>query len=64
MTSAMLQYRAKNDIWNSVYAGAVSGAVLGRNSGPKAMVLGGAGFAIFSLCIDLYMRRDTKDEDA
>lgn len=36
-----MQYRAKNDIYNSIYAGFISGAVLGRNSGPRAMALGG-----------------------
>lgn len=30
------QYRAKNDIWNAVSAGFVSGGILARNSGPKA----------------------------
>ncbi|KAL8284279.1 hypothetical protein RQP46_005028 [Phenoliferia psychrophenolica] len=57
-------YRARNDIWNSVYAGAFSGAVLGRNSGIKAMVFGGAGFALFSAAIDTYIRWDSVDEDA
>ncbi|KAM0756104.1 Tim17-domain-containing protein [Meredithblackwellia eburnea MCA 4105] len=57
-------YRARNDLWNSVYAGAFSGAVLGRNSGMKAMVFGAAGFAAFSAAIDSYMRWDTPDEDA
>lgn len=36
-----MQYRAKNDIYNSIYAGLIAGGVLGRNSGPRAMVLGG-----------------------
>lgn len=57
-------YRAKNDIYNSIYAGAISGAVLGRASGLKAMILGGAGFAVFSAAIDTYIRWDTPDEDA
>ncbi|BGO93744.1 RHTO0S10e04434g1_1 [Rhodotorula toruloides] len=57
-------FRAKNDIYNSIYAGLISGAVLARNSGPRAMVLGGMGFAAFSAAIDSYMRRDTPDEDA
>ena len=38
---SFVQYRAKNDIYNSVYAGLISGAVLGRNSGTRAMILGG-----------------------
>lgn len=58
------QFRAKNDLYNSVYAGLISGAVLARKSGPRAMVLGGMGFAAFSAAIDTYMRRDTPDEDA
>ncbi|KAI5476249.1 mitochondrial import inner membrane translocase subunit TIM22 [Pseudohyphozyma bogoriensis] len=57
-------YRAKSDIWNSIYAGAISGSVLARNSGVKAMVFGGAGFAAFSAAIDLYMRWESPDEDA
>ncbi|GAA5897271.1 hypothetical protein JCM5296_000987 [Sporobolomyces johnsonii] len=57
-------FRAKNDIYNSVYAGLISGAVLARNSGPRAMVLGGMGFAAFSAAIDSYLRRETADEDA
>jgi import inner membrane translocase subunit TIM22 len=58
------QFRAKNDIYNSVYAGLISGAVLARNSGPRSMVLGGIGFAAFSAAIDTYMRREEVDEDA
>ncbi|KAK4057125.1 Mitochondrial import inner membrane translocase subunit tim22 [Microbotryomycetes sp. JL221] len=57
-------YRAKNDIRNSLYAGAISGAVLARNSGLRAMVLGGLGFAAFSGAIDTYIRWDSPDEDA
>lgn len=64
ITSRHAQYRAKNDIWNAVYGGLVSGAVLGRNSGIKAMIFGGLGFAAFSGAIDLYMRKDKPDEDA
>lgn len=56
LTFLVGQYRARNDIWNSVYAGAFSGAVLGRNSGLKAMLFGGAGFALFSAAIDTYIR--------
>ncbi|GAA6031632.1 hypothetical protein JCM8097_006558 [Rhodosporidiobolus ruineniae] len=56
-------FRAKNDIYNSIYAGLVSGAVLARNSGPRSMVLGGLGFAAFSAAIDSYMRRETPDDE-
>lgn len=58
------QFRAKNDTWNAVYAGFISGGVLARNSGPRAMLLGGAGFALFSTAIEKYMRWDSPDEDA
>ncbi|GAA5824942.1 hypothetical protein JCM5353_002943 [Sporobolomyces roseus] len=57
-------FRAKNDIWNSIWAGFISGGVLARNNGPKSMVLGGLGFAAFSAAIDSYLRRETPDEDA
>ncbi|PPQ87472.1 hypothetical protein CVT25_008208 [Psilocybe cyanescens] len=57
-------YRAKNDIYNSVSAGFVSGGILARNSGPKAVVGGGLAFAAFSAAIDLlFLRRETPDED-
>lgn len=61
---SLTKFRAKNDLYNSVYAGLISGAVLARKSGPRAMVLGGMGFAAFSAAIDTYMRRETVDEDA
>ena len=56
MTSAdrHAQYRARNDIYNSLIAGGFSGAVLARSSGLKAMLFGGAGFAAFSGAIDLW----------
>jgi import inner membrane translocase subunit TIM22 len=50
------QFRAKNDITNGVSAGFIAGAVLARNSGPTAMLGGGAAFAAFSFAIDSYMR--------
>lgn len=46
-----------------MYAGFFSGAVLGRASGPRAMMLGGGGFAIFSALIDTYIRWDSPDPD-
>lgn len=56
------QYRAKNDIYNSVSAGFVSGGILARNSGPKAVVGGGLAFAAFSAAIDmLFLRRETPE---
>ncbi|KAI0333022.1 mitochondrial import inner membrane translocase subunit TIM22 [Cubamyces sp. BRFM 1775] len=56
-------YRAKNDIVNPIAAGFVAGGILARNSGPKAVVGGGLAFAAFSAAIDLFLRRETADED-
>ncbi|QRV83971.1 mitochondrial import inner membrane translocase subunit TIM17 [Ceratobasidium sp. AG-Ba] len=56
-------FRAKNDITNAVSAGFLSGAVLARNSGPRAAAAGGLAFAAFSGAIDLFIRRETADED-
>ncbi|CAL1711387.1 unnamed protein product [Somion occarium] len=56
-------YRAKNDMVNPVAAGFVAGGVLARNGGPKAVVGGGLAFAAFSAVIDLFLRRETSDED-
>jgi mitochondrial import inner membrane translocase subunit TIM22 len=53
-----LQYRAKNDMTNSVAAGFVAGGILARNSGPKAAFGGGLAFAAFSAAIDLFLRRE------
>jgi len=49
-------FRAKNDLYNSAAAGGMAGAILARNAGPQAMLLGGGGFAAFSTAIDWYMR--------
>ncbi|ODN84575.1 mitochondrial import inner membrane translocase subunit TIM22 [Cryptococcus amylolentus CBS 6039] len=49
-------YRAKNDIYNGVSAGFLTGAILARNAGPGAMLGGGAAFAVFSGAIDLWLR--------
>ncbi|GAA5805736.1 Tim17/Tim22/Tim23/Pmp24 family-domain-containing protein [Helicostylum pulchrum] len=51
-------YRAKNDLYNSVAAGAFTGGLLAAKAGPQAMLLGAGGFAAFSLAIDWYMHRD------
>ncbi|TBU40173.1 Tim17-domain-containing protein [Dichomitus squalens] len=56
-------YRARNDMVNPVAAGFVAGGLLARNSGPKAVVGGGLAFAAFSAAIDLFLRRETADED-
>ncbi|KAJ3075402.1 Mitochondrial import inner membrane translocase subunit tim22 [Podochytrium sp. JEL0797] len=49
-------FRAKNDIYNGVSAGCITGAVLAAKSGPAAMATGCVGFAAFSAAIDAYMR--------
>ncbi|KAG0743109.1 hypothetical protein G6F57_003341 [Rhizopus arrhizus] len=51
-------YRAKNDLYNSVAAGAFTGGLLAAKAGPQAMALGAGGFAAFSAGIDWYMHRD------
>ncbi|EIW54436.1 mitochondrial import inner membrane translocase subunit TIM22 [Trametes versicolor FP-101664 SS1] len=56
-------YRARNDMVNPVAAGFVAGGILARNSGPKAVVGGGLAFAAFSAAIDLFLRRETADDD-
>ncbi|KAG8894113.1 Mitochondrial import inner membrane translocase subunit tim22, partial [Tulasnella sp. 403] len=56
-------YRAKNDITNAVAAGFVSGGILARNSGPRAALGGAMAFAAFSAAIDLFLRRETPDDD-
>lgn len=50
--------RAKNDIYNGVTAGFFTGAGLAYKAGPQAALMGGAGFAIFSAAIDLYMKSE------
>lgn len=62
LTPRNTQYRAKNDIYNSVASGFMAGGVLARNSGPKAALGGGLAFAAFSAAIDLlFMRRETPE---
>ncbi|CCC71065.1 hypothetical protein NCAS_0G01780 [Naumovozyma castellii] len=50
--------RAKNDIYNGLLAGCLTGGGLAYKSGPQATVAGCAGFAAFSLAIDLYMKSE------
>ncbi|KAK7691776.1 hypothetical protein QCA50_005179 [Cerrena zonata] len=56
-------YRAKNDMVNPVAAGFIAGGVLARNAGPKAVLGGGIAFAAFSAAIDLFLRRESSEED-
>ncbi len=55
---AIESLRAKNDIYNGVAAGCLTGGGLAVKAGPQAAVIGCAGFAAFSTAIDLYMRQD------
>ncbi|KAH6638867.1 mitochondrial inner membrane translocase subunit Tim17/Tim22/Tim23/peroxisomal protein PMP24 [Boeremia exigua] len=48
--------RAKNDLYNGVAGGCITGGVLARAAGPQAVAVGCAGFAVFSAAIDAYMR--------
>ena len=41
MTECCIEgFRAKNDLYNSASAGMITGAILARNAGPQAMLLG------------------------
>ncbi|KAK9453749.1 Tim17/Tim22/Tim23/Pmp24 family-domain-containing protein [Dipodascopsis uninucleata] len=60
--------RAKNDIWNDLSAGCITGGALAIKSGPQAALSGCAAFAAFSGAVELYLRRDevqppSSDED-
>ncbi|KAF1848006.1 mitochondrial import inner membrane translocase, subunit Tim17/22 [Cucurbitaria berberidis CBS 394.84] len=48
--------RAKNDLYNGVAGGCITGGILARQAGPQAVAVGCAGFAVFSAAIDAYMR--------
>jgi mitochondrial import inner membrane translocase subunit TIM22 len=48
--------RAKNDLWNGVAGGCITGGALAAKAGPQAALVGCAGFAAFSAAIDYYMR--------
>jgi import inner membrane translocase subunit TIM22 len=47
--------RAKNDIYNGVAGGCITGGILARKAGPQAVAVGCVGFAAFSAAIDAYM---------
>lgn len=49
--------RAKHDIYNVASAGCATGAILAYSGGPKAMCVGCAGFAAFSVAIEKFMER-------
>jgi mitochondrial import inner membrane translocase subunit TIM22 len=55
---AVEKMRAKHDIYNSVYAGCFTGAVLAHKAGPQAMCAGCATFAALSAAIDHFLAHD------
>lgn len=55
---AILQIRAKHDIYNAVYAGCAAGGLLASSAGPKAMCAGCVTFAAFSAFIDKMLDHD------
>lgn len=55
------QYRAKNDLKNSMAAGCITGGALGAKAGPQAAAIGCGGFAAFSAAIDYYMKMPPSD---
>ncbi|KAL5116605.1 Mitochondrial import inner membrane translocase subunit tim22 [Pleosporales sp. CAS-2024a] len=54
--------RAKNDLYNGVAGGCITGGILARNAGPQAVAVGCAGFAVFSAAIDAYMRMPEEEK--
>lgn len=58
------QFRAKNDLYNGVAAGCITGGALAAKAGPQAAAFGCAGFAAFSAAIDYYMRMPSDDPAA
>jgi len=44
-------------------AGGIVGAILARKQGAMAVAGGAAGFAAFSYAIELYLHRETEEED-
>lgn len=64
LLSKSTQFRAKNDLYNGVAAGCITGGALAAKAGPQAAALGCAGFAGFSAAIDYYMRMPNDDTAA
>ncbi|KAF1991279.1 TIM22 protein [Aulographum hederae CBS 113979] len=54
--------RGKNDLWNGISAGCLTGGALAVKGGPQAVALGCAGFAAFSAAIDAYMRMEESEK--
>ena len=50
-------YRAKSDIKNAIYAGFITGGLIGLRAGPMSAVYAGCGFAAFSVAIEHFMPR-------
>jgi mitochondrial import inner membrane translocase subunit TIM22 len=48
---------------NPVIAGCLVGGWLAKGQGPQAIVGGCALFAAFSYAVELYMHRETEEED-
>jgi len=49
------KYRGKTDIWNSISAGCLTGAILGARGGIGAMGFGCGGMAAFSVLMDYFI---------
>jgi import inner membrane translocase subunit TIM22 len=49
--------RGKNDAYNGIAGGFLTGALLARKQGPASMAVSAVGFAAFSGAIEWYMRK-------
>ncbi len=54
--------RAKNDAYNGIASGCMTGGILAAKAGPQAAAVGCAGFAAFSAAIDAYMRQPSEEK--